>query len=559
MEKSSQGRVGILLLGFLVSGTAALIYEIVWTRALSLVLGSTTYALSTMLATFMAGLALGAFLGGRLADRGRNLLLWFGLCELGIGLAGIVSVSLIYALPGVYLSIYRSFHLYPALYFLLQIGLCALVMAVPTVLMGATFPIVSRATTLRLSEMGARVGSAYGVNTVGAVVGALAAGFLLVPSLGVKGSAIVAAILNLGVGLTMVVLSRASIAAIVVAPVLYLLVGAWASSTEPESSLLNFYTARRHLNDTVFDRIVAVEKRSFEELLDRSHREGHVRAMRSRIDGELILQVAGKIESGALDRQNALLAAYLPVAAHPAPESVLVIGLGAGVTVSAAKAHAGRADVVEINSGVVDAVERFGAPGLLDGLRVIKNDARNFLTTATETYSVVTSVPSVPAESGVSNLFTREFFNLVATHLDEGGVYCQWLPYHIMTNDDVTMMVKTFGSVFPHASLWRLTDSVDLMLLGSLQPFSFSDEVIRERVSSLNTTAQPLRFSLSRDREDVRRIANDPGLPRNTDDRPRLEFRIAKNILFGGPEARESRATAARSYESGPRRPPREK
>ena len=134
MEKSTQVRPGFVLLGFLLSGVAALIYEIVWTRALSLVLGSTTYALSTMLATFMGGLALGAFLGGRLADRSSDLVRWFGLCELGIGAAGLASVPLIYSLPEVYLSVYRSFHLYPAVYFLLQVGLCALVMAIPTLL-----------------------------------------------------------------------------------------------------------------------------------------------------------------------------------------------------------------------------------------------------------------------------------------------------------------------------------------------------------------------------------------------------------------------------------------
>jgi spermidine synthase len=555
MEKSGQGRVGIVLLGFLLSGVAALIYEIVWTRALSLVLGSTTYALSTMLATFMGGLALGAFVGGRLADRRQNLLRWFGLCELGIGLAGLASVPLIYSLPAVYLWIYRSFHLYPALYFLLQIGLCALVMAVPTVLMGATFPIVSRATTLKFSEMGARVGSAYGFNTVGAVVGALAAGFLLVPILGVKGSAVVAAALNLGVGITMLALGRAPVAAVAAAPLLYLLAGFWAASANPETSLLNFYTARRHLDDTSYGRLAETEARSFERLLGRQYREGHVRALRSITDGELVLQVAGKIESGALDRQSALLAAYLPIAAHPSPESILVIGLGAGRTVSAAKAHVERVDVVEINSGVVEAVERFGAPGLLDDLRIVRNDARNFLLTSNKTYSVITSVPSVPAEAGVSNLFTTEFFDLVARHLDEEGVYCQWLPYQIMTNDDVTMMVRTFGSVFPNASLWRLSDSLDLMLLGSLRPFRISDAMIPVRVAALNTAAQPLRFSLSRGGDEIRRIAENVTIPMNTDDHPRLEFRIARNILLGGPEARESGETPRHGESDARERP----
>ena len=110
----------ILLTAFGFSGAAALIYEVVWTRALSIILGSTTYALSTMLSTFMAGLALGGFLGGKLADRGKNLLLFFGLLELGIGIFGLITMPLIHQLPPFYFKIYRSFHLSPTVYFVFQ-------------------------------------------------------------------------------------------------------------------------------------------------------------------------------------------------------------------------------------------------------------------------------------------------------------------------------------------------------------------------------------------------------------------------------------------------------
>lgn len=93
----------ILLSAFALSGAAALVYEVVWTRSLALTLGSTTYAVSTMLATFMGGLALGAIWGGRRADRGGDLLGAFAFCELGIGIAGMLSVPVIYHLPALYL------------------------------------------------------------------------------------------------------------------------------------------------------------------------------------------------------------------------------------------------------------------------------------------------------------------------------------------------------------------------------------------------------------------------------------------------------------------------
>ena len=105
MKATSARGIPFVLLAFQLSGAAALIYEVTWTRALALVLGSTTYAVSTMLATFMSGLALGAALGGKLADRSDRLLFHFGLCELGIGLTGLVSVPLIYLLPAAYLAV----------------------------------------------------------------------------------------------------------------------------------------------------------------------------------------------------------------------------------------------------------------------------------------------------------------------------------------------------------------------------------------------------------------------------------------------------------------------
>lgn len=98
-----------LLFAFGLSGASALIYEVTWTRAISLTIGSTTYALSTMLATFMAGLAGGGYIGGRLADRRTDLIRIFGLCEAGIGISGLLTIPVIYALPPLYLLITGHF------------------------------------------------------------------------------------------------------------------------------------------------------------------------------------------------------------------------------------------------------------------------------------------------------------------------------------------------------------------------------------------------------------------------------------------------------------------
>jgi spermidine synthase len=555
MVLRSQAPVRLVLAAFLFSGAAALIYEVVWTRALSLVLGSTTHAVSTMLATFMAGLALGAWIGGRLADRSRDPLLLFGACEVGIGLSGILSLPLIWVLPRFYLGLYRAFHLDAALFFTLQIALCALVMLLPTTLMGATFPLVSRAITGRMEELGRKVGSAYSLNTVGAVAGSLVAGFLLIPRLGMRGTVLAAGLLNLVVGLIFVLRSRRAgmrIAA-AVAMALYLPVGAWAWEAQQTRTLFSFYSAHRYLDDTMpFARIVARDAAALEPLFEGDYPEGHLIAYRDG-GGHLLLQVGGKIEGTATrDMDNTLLLAYLPVAAHGSPESMLVIGLGAGVTLAAAREHVERVELVEIHPGVLEAVSRHGPPGLLEGVDVARNDARNHLLRSARRWDVISSEPSYPTDPVVSNLFTREFFELAADRLSPGGVFCQWLPYHMLTNDDVTLMVKTFASVFPQAMLWKATDGLDLILLGSREPFSVGPSVIQARVEELNGGRWPLNYRLSRSPDEIAEISAQDEVPINTDDRPILEFRVARNLRVGNLALLEGGGDASATSRAAP-------
>ncbi len=148
-------------------------------------------------------------------------------------------------------------------------------------------------------------------------------------------------------------------------------------------------------------------------------------------------------------------------------------------------------------------------------------------------YDVVSSEPSYPTNSVVGNLFTRDYFELAAERLSEGGIYSQWLPYYILTNDDVTVMLKTFGSVFPHVYLWKVPDGLDLIMLGSRRPFTVTAEEIRSRVSELNSLGRPLRYVLSRGPDEVAEIARMEDVPINTDDHPIIEFRVARNLLVG--------------------------
>lgn len=526
----------LILVGFTLSGAAALIYEVTWTRALSLVLGSTVYALSTMLSTFMGGLALGAYLAGRYVDRSRNLLLAFGLCELGIGLSGLLSIPLIYKLPEFYLSIFRAFHTYPAVFFSFEILICTAIMLVPTTLMGATFPLVSRRITSSVDHLGSRVASAYTFNTVGAVLGSLAAGFLLIPVIGIRQTAMVAAALNAAVGLGMVIMSGARARTVAAAVLPLFAMGSYvALCPGDESCYIGFYTARKVPATGSYQSILADTKANLEELFRAEPPEGSVRAYRS-LKGELILQVGGKLEgTTVVDIPNTLLQAYLPVASHERPESFLAIGLGAGVTLAAARATVPHAELVEINPGVIRAVRRYGIPGLLDGIPIAINDARNHLLRTERQYDIISSEPSYPTEAGVSNLFTYEFYELAASRLTPGGVFAQWLPAYLLDSRSIGMMARTVGSVFPHVRAWHVKASGDLIMVGRLTPFPFTPEETLARVRELNASGFPLDVALFMGEDEVNLLVHQSDLPINSDDLPLLEFAAVASMLAAQP------------------------
>ena len=181
---------------FFVSGAAGLIYEIVWTRMLSYVFGTSTYALSAVVVAYMGGLALGAVLAGRVSDRLRSPLLAYAAIEVAIGVLGGLLILILPHLSLVDRATLRSLaELRPAYgrRFIAAIG----VLLIPTFLMGATLPLLSRAIVRSEAHLGGRIATLYGINTGGAVLGAFCAGFFLIKEFGLYGSEYVAVALNL--------------------------------------------------------------------------------------------------------------------------------------------------------------------------------------------------------------------------------------------------------------------------------------------------------------------------------------------------------------------------
>ncbi len=167
-----------LLIFVLLSGATALVYEVVWVRMLILRLGSTSLAISTVVTGFMAGLAFGAQAAGRYSSRMTRPLVAYALLELGIALSAVLLPVGLQVIEPLYRVVWQHFHPQFLTFKLLQFAFTFLLLFVPTALMGATLPVLSQACVRHSHQAGRRVGALYGMNTLGAVLGTLLAGFL---------------------------------------------------------------------------------------------------------------------------------------------------------------------------------------------------------------------------------------------------------------------------------------------------------------------------------------------------------------------------------------------
>ncbi len=185
-----------LVIVFILSGASGLVYQIAWVRLLALTFGITIYAVSTVVAAFMGGLALGSFLGGRLADRVSRPILFYAAAEAVVAVMGLLSPRALDWVQSTYLALSDASELAPSVV-ALRFALAAAVLLVPTTLMGATLPLMVKGSLSLSRDIGSRVSWLYASNTAGAIIGTVAAGFIMIGTIGISRTITTAAILNL--------------------------------------------------------------------------------------------------------------------------------------------------------------------------------------------------------------------------------------------------------------------------------------------------------------------------------------------------------------------------
>ncbi|MEO8245850.1 MAG: fused MFS/spermidine synthase [Chloroflexota bacterium] len=203
----SRGR-NVVIAAFILSGAAGLMYEVVWARQLVLVFGNTTQATAAILTGFFGGMALGAFFGGRLADRVPSPLLLYAAVEIAVAAVAVCTPVLFGSIREGYRSVYPALSEAPVLLGLVRFGLSLLALAPATILLGSTLPFLTRHLLKSDTGVAIQFGRLYAVNTMGALAGAAIAGYVLIELVGLQTTVWIAASFSLAAGLAAVSLWR---------------------------------------------------------------------------------------------------------------------------------------------------------------------------------------------------------------------------------------------------------------------------------------------------------------------------------------------------------------
>ncbi len=547
------------LLGvFFATGMAALALEVAWIRLFTLIIGTSIFSFSLTVAAFLAALGLGSHLVRGRVEQVQRPATALARILLLVGAIAPLLPLLAPAWERIYMAAHQSAGS-RTIFLLLLSGLALASILLPAGLMGAGFGLGIRLIAQATSGSAAAVGRLYGVNTLGGVVGALLAGLVVMPAWGVRTTLLLSAAVYVIAGAALLLRSgersglarNASLALAgggVMAAVLAL----------PEPGL--FFAPYYHgLRLGGFSEFAATRER--ERLLYRRFSPYGLVTVSE--DNEFrYLRHNGKAEASTVpgDMSTQLLIAHLPLMLHDAPERVTNIGLGAGFTLGALTQHPGVRAIVqaEIDPRVVEAARIHFAEltgRAMEDPRVATRvtDGRRLLASDAALYDVVVSEPSNLWVSGVSGLFTEEFYGLVVRRLAAGGIFATWVPRYEMGPKDVQIVAATLLAHFAHVTAFE-NGPADIIFLASPVPFRPSLERVRAGLAAPGVrrdieralTGFPLTpESLTGLLEQVAanaeamRGAVPPGTPLNTDDRPVLEFHTALAAIGKRPLATE--------------------
>lgn len=470
-----------------ISGLCALGAEVVWTRLLSLMLGATVYAFSIILAVFLAGLGIGSSVGTYLARRS-NPRAWLGFCQAMLAfLVAATAFRIARHLP--YWPMPSSTRPWPI--FRDDLLRSLVTISFPALFWGASFPLALAAASQSEFDSANLAGSVYAANTFGAILGALGFSMVLIPWIGTQNSErllVLLCVIGTGIALPR---ARSAIGMALLALAAGLL--AWQVPQFPWQVF-------------AYGRELSISYKDSKPLYVGEGRNASI-AITQIPDGTRFFHISGKVEASTLGQDMRLqrMLGHLPALFHANPRSVLVVGCGAGVTAGTFVVHpeVQRILICELEPLVPPASARhFGKENhnVVHDRRteIVYDDARHYVLTTPEHFDIITSDPIHPWVKGAATLYSKEYFEMVKSHLNPGGLVTQWVPLYQTDADTVRSEIATFASVFPNATIWNNDlggEGYDILLLGQLGPGRIDVSALARRLARPDYAA--VRESLS--------------------------------------------------------------
>ncbi len=530
---------------FALSGCAAMWLETGWNRFFYLLNGTSVSSLAFVLAGFLGGIGLGSLLTRRRADSVHNLPVVIAHLQIVIAVAGILVFRARETFERAYLSFFQSTAGEGAFFFQVFLLIFGLVL-LATLAMGANFPLVTRLLAQQESDgAGAALGRAYFVNTLGAVAGAFTGEYLLLPWLGFAGlivAAVVAYLVTAAVFIAQAPAGRRRLATAGVLAAVALGLSPLVLPFEPPKSAVYYHGVR--------DGTWELYQQANSEMTTIYRRQGYygqVSVLSVPEANALFLKHNGKTDATNLPGDNyaQMLMGHLPMMLHPDPRRVLNIGLGGGLTLTAVLRHPEPQEVVqvEIDPLVAEAARlhfRDANHAALEDprVRLVIDDGRNYVDRTQRRFDVIVSEPPNIWVAGVSGLFTREFYAAARQHLAPGGLLSQWFPIHEMSAADFRTALRTLSLEFPHSAVW--SNGYDAIVVAAVEalPYDRARVAARARAPGVEEDFAAIGFTLAQLPDMVARprfrgatmVRAGSGGELNTDDRPVLEFRTARNL-----------------------------
>ncbi|MCP4903249.1 MAG: hypothetical protein GY906_40320 [bacterium] len=479
----------ILAILVICSGAVSLLYEVFWTRLLSHLLGGSLVAFSTMLASFLAGIAIGSAIASRFARTIENAIIGFGLAQLGIAVCTAASFGMIVRFPHVSGGAWSSGHS------LVTDALVAAIALLPAAFcIGATYPFAVRVLARRARHAAPASARVYGWATLGSIIGSVVAGILLLPALGFARTLAVAIAVNLLLCIASSLFLGIRHYRIVGVAAVALLVLTFFPPSTPWSVLRMGPLYQQPLGGRVEHHAVG---RNATVLLTES-------------DGSWLLSSNG-LPEGSIQQPGMPMGGYLVTRwlgaiaslTRPGTRSMMVIGFGTGEALHGVPSSVETIDVVELEPEVIRANRSVASRRLRDPLsdprvRLITNDARSALLLSSTTFDAIVSQPSHPWTSGSANLYTKEFFELIRTRIHPGGVFVQWIGLGFINESLLRSVLATLTDVFPNVIVHRPPTGAALLFIASESPFE-TDLVAQPALTSVSAELPELGIARSED------------------------------------------------------------